>query len=533
MQCEGSRSAPGFSTAARRAGACCSMWMTLYVLLAVSALLEIAVGAWFAIAGTGHPFLQWLLESVIGRADLPEPFRFLVYFIALACFLAAALHLLAWRMLRDDRDKGYHLVVIYGAFALVAGVLLFLGTHGIASQSARVAAAPFPAWLFLVADGLRGALLITFTGIVWLSPRTLSSLGLPRDRTRRSSADPQRASERSRGRTRSDSRRRSDGRGRSAERDRGDRRRSGSDAETVSSGDSVTATEERSRSSRGGGRGSRGSRRSDRSGDDARSSRGGRSRRGSGSSRGRESDSAPPEVATAASRGEAARDADAAPETARRSSHRPRGGRGRSRGTRDDRRRQPDDVEIRERDEDRGSGRAPRPPRERQGPRDTERSGGEAAADDRSRSRPSVQREPRRAGAGQPSTDRQPPEPDDRPSAEELVDRLPAAAWSGVGVGGRRKKGRYSTGALFRPRTKRVRRPLGGGSAEADADWAWPALEAQSDAAADDRADTPSSEEHPRKDREYPAGGQEAERAERSRPSDSHGGDEPDDEERA
>jgi hypothetical protein len=38
--------------------------------------------------------------------------------------------------------------------------------------------------------------------------------------------------------------------------------------------------------------------------------------------------------------------------------------------------------------------------------------------------------------------------------------------------GGRRpKRGRYSTGALFRPREKRVHRALGG---EAASQWAWP-----------------------------------------------------------
>jgi hypothetical protein len=54
----------------------------------------------------------------------------------------------------------------------------------------------------------------------------------------------------------------------------------------------------------------------------------------------------------------------------------------------------------------------------------------------------------------------------------------PSIEWA-ANVGSRKKRGRYSTGALFRPREKRLRRPLGGGEAIPDRDWSWPANEEQ------------------------------------------------------
>jgi hypothetical protein len=97
---------------------------------------------------------------------------------------------------------------------------------------------------------------------------------------------------------------------------------------------------------------------------------------------------------------------------------------------------------------------------------------------DRREPRARVRSEQRRRTARE---DRSPAPPDDRPSAEELVDRLPEPDWSEAGVVGRRKKGRYSTGALFRPRPERIRRSLGGGFATTSADWSWPALEESAD----------------------------------------------------
>lgn len=72
-----------------------------------------------------------------------------------------------------------------------------------------------------------------------------------------------------------------------------------------------------------------------------------------------------------------------------------------------------------------------------------------------------------------------PESPVDRPSTVE--ERQPEIEWSTT-VGGRMKKGRYSTGALFRPREKRTRRPLGGGVAVPDRDWSWPADDTRSGA---------------------------------------------------
>ncbi|MBD3235079.1 MAG: hypothetical protein GF330_00045 [Candidatus Eisenbacteria bacterium] len=413
------------------------MWTMLYALLAISASLEFAVGVWFAIAGSSHPFLQWLMQSVVGRTDLPEPFRFLAYFIALACLLAAGLHLLAWRMIRDEEEAGHTLVTLYGAFALLGGALLFLGARGIGALSSA-GSAPMPAWVFLVADSLRGALLVSVAAIARSSPRTLSSLRLPSERVRRSREDRRRGGDRDRSdrlRTRSDSRRRGGGsrrsrsdrrrgggqredeRKRAVDRPREERRRRKPAAAQSGSGGTTAATgEERPRSSRRRRRGSRGSRR-----------RGGR---------GRPSPSA-----------ESASSSSASPATE-----------------------QTEPTQKRETE----------PTRKRQSEREARGSQKRRGRDVRSRSR---EREPGREGSGREDRRRSRPQPEtskaaeDRPSAAELVDRLPEATWKDVGVGGRRKKGRYSTGALFRPRPTRVRRQLGGGFAATEEDWSWPALE--------------------------------------------------------
>jgi hypothetical protein len=56
-----------------------------------------------------------------------------------------------------------------------------------------------------------------------------------------------------------------------------------------------------------------------------------------------------------------------------------------------------------------------------------------------------------------------------------------------IEVGRRPKRGRYSTGALFRPREKRVHRPLGGAAVR---EWAWPASEEPEPPAPDGASDS-------------------------------------------
>lgn len=74
----------------------------------------------------------------------------------------------------------------------------------------------------------------------------------------------------------------------------------------------------------------------------------------------------------------------------------------------------------------------------------------------------------------------------------------PSSAERGEFEGGRRpKRGRYSTGALFRPREKRAHRPLGGA---ATSQWAWPAPEPPTSAAAPEArppANAPDAEPEP------------------------------------
>ena len=149
------------------------MAMVLQVLVILSGLIEAGLGVWFVIAGRGHPILQWLFGPLAARASLAAPISL---FLALACFLAAGLHFLIWRWLRDDRDEAYALINLYGGFAFLSGIALFLAfarTRGEVSP-------PSAAWVPLALDTLRGALLLAVAGYVRYAPSTLRELRLPK-----------------------------------------------------------------------------------------------------------------------------------------------------------------------------------------------------------------------------------------------------------------------------------------------------------------------------------------------------------------
>ncbi len=97
------------------------MMMALYVLVAISGLLEAAMGISMAIAGRGH-FLLAAVPNAVWDA-LPGS-RFIVLFAALACLAAAALHAYLLRGLMDDRAEAHTLVQAYGVFALLGGIIL-------------------------------------------------------------------------------------------------------------------------------------------------------------------------------------------------------------------------------------------------------------------------------------------------------------------------------------------------------------------------------------------------------------------------
>jgi hypothetical protein len=412
----------------------------LRILILASALVDAAAGLWFVIAGRAHPLVRGLAGQP-GAADG----AFLAYFLGLACFLAVAIHVLIWRWLTDEREEAYALINLYAGFAVLAGVLLFLAFRagGVTLQGAAL-----PAWIFLLGDSVRGALLLAVANVVRYSPSTLRELRLPAaSRARsRSATRTSRADSRS-GRPRTGRRRAPAGR-------ESRERAAAGDRESRERAPATAATRRRRRESsegesRGRGEEGRGARRRSRSRRPRR-----RSRSGGGRGEGAAASESPAASPASESLAPPASAAAAAAE------ERPR--------------------EEPRRAEDRGRGGS-----RRRAPR----RGGRGAEGERRRERPPRRERESRTERG---AEQEPaPRAAERDEAEALRQGLVEgqAGTSNVKIltpvpgefeaGRRRKKGRYSiTGALFRPREKRAHRPLGGAAAR---EWAWPPPPAEED----------------------------------------------------
>ena len=117
------------------------MMMILQVCVILSGLIEAVLGIWFAVAGQNHPVVRWLLDLGAPAQGSVGPAPFLGIFLALGCFLAAGLHILVWRWLREDRDEAYALINLYGGFAFLSGIALFAAfASGRSGSGASVAA---------------------------------------------------------------------------------------------------------------------------------------------------------------------------------------------------------------------------------------------------------------------------------------------------------------------------------------------------------------------------------------------------------
>lgn len=412
------------------------MRLVLRVLLGLSALIELVVGGALLIQRGGHPWIAALL----GRSDQSaSELGFLALFLGLACVLGAALQLLALRWHLAERDEAYALINLYGGFLLLGGIALHLAFSRAAQSAAAVQGAP-AAWVPLIVDALRGLLLLVAGNVERISPQTLNRLSLPDRPSRR---EVRREEYRDRPRERSD--RRSDRGDRSSRRrsDRG-RSREGTRAPAAAATGRAAAPAPSRAAEPAAGTAERKRRRGRRGG--ARR-RGGRS--GEGARQGADGGGEPaPGYEAQVDRPE-----------------------GRALGTREDsdRPRESSDQPREAAERTSGASRAGRSERPR-------RSGGRERSDRGGRS-DSRERSDRRDRGDRPRRSDLPP------SSERigLIEESPTASQSGVRIvtpevieaGRRPKQGRYSiSGALFRPRQKRVRRPLGG---ETGRDWSWPA----------------------------------------------------------
>jgi hypothetical protein len=415
------------------------MAMALRLWLALSGLTELFFAVWFAIARGSHPLIKWMSAAAMDTAA--PAFDQVALFLALGCLLAAALQALALRWHMQDREETYTLINVYGVFAVLSGLVLALML-----ASAKSAAGVPAIWLPLVADSLRGVILLLIANVEHYSPQTLKKLSLPKSAT----GSGREVSEHREARGREEwrgSRGRRDGRGGREWRDRR------------------------------GGRGPRDGRRDERGPRDARDERGTREPREPREPREalEPREDRGPRDGRDARNGRGPQREEGAPRE-----ERDRGGMRHRRGGRDRHRvegggmpsengtRRPDTNGAAPGTSNGGSDRdARRHRRGRRGSRTRRGEGGAPPAAQSGSSDSAAQPPPARA--------REPVAPIAPDALPGLIEHAPGSTGEGPGVvrvinptefeaGRRRKVGRYSIqGAMFRPRPKRVHRPLGGG----------------------------------------------------------------------
>jgi len=166
------------------------MSIALYVLLGLSVLIDLALGAWASVSW--KTFVSaWNLGFNVSEAGDAQ---LLGLVLGLALLYFAVLQGVAFRWIRAEKEEGHWIVISFGFYLIVSSLITFLVFRH------RVE--------FLLVDGVRGALLAVFSAVVLRAPATVKELRLPdralRDaRRERSVRDtrrrPSRRGERSRG----------------------------------------------------------------------------------------------------------------------------------------------------------------------------------------------------------------------------------------------------------------------------------------------------------------------------------------------
>ena len=168
------------------------MTLALIVLLGLSAVVDLALGAWASVSWRSFADF-WFVDSVQSQLIGPGP-QLLGLVLGLMLIAFAALQGLAIRWIRDERDDGYNVVYFFATYLMASSLLttIFLRGHDIVLMG----------WpLFLLVDGVRGAALSAVAFFAQREPSTISTLRLPEGHKARSSGARS-------GRSRSDAERR-------------------------------------------------------------------------------------------------------------------------------------------------------------------------------------------------------------------------------------------------------------------------------------------------------------------------------------
>lgn len=145
------------------------MRRALLALLGLSVLVDLTLGAWASVAWESY-VNKWLPDLRLLAGVQADDVRLLGLVLGLSLLCFAAIQILAIRWVRDEKEEGLTLALVFGGYLIVSSVITFLVFQN------RVE--------FLIVDGLRGALLTVFAVVLRNAPATIRVLRLPDDRRR-------------------------------------------------------------------------------------------------------------------------------------------------------------------------------------------------------------------------------------------------------------------------------------------------------------------------------------------------------------
>ncbi|MFN8548593.1 MAG: hypothetical protein U0527_11690 [Candidatus Eisenbacteria bacterium] len=136
------------------------MVQALIVLLGLSALLDVALGAWAGVAWRSFAGF-WFPQNPSMAGDDPHLLGVVLTFFLL---FVAVLQGMALAWVRKEKPQGFAIATAFGGYLVVSSLVTFV---------------VFRRFEFLLVDGLRGALLVVTSMIGMNEPSTVRSLRLP------------------------------------------------------------------------------------------------------------------------------------------------------------------------------------------------------------------------------------------------------------------------------------------------------------------------------------------------------------------
>lgn len=155
------------------------MHLALKVVLGLSIILDLALGAWASVAWGSFAETWFPTATNLGR----EP-QLLGLVLGLILIFFAVMQALALHWIRNEREGGFHFVICFGSYLVASSLIVFGACKFGAPNAVGGSVVPLGGIEFLLIDGLRGAALVMLGLLAMNEPATVRELRLPeRDRT--------------------------------------------------------------------------------------------------------------------------------------------------------------------------------------------------------------------------------------------------------------------------------------------------------------------------------------------------------------